>query len=374
MMPETSAWLFSEAQKTGAAAGALNEFAERYYHPIFAYMNAITRDPQKTEDLVNDFMLKVVIQRGLLRKFDRTRRFRPYLKQCLRNFIWEDARRKVLPADPLDDTGVQPPPVYENPGRSLDDAWARHLIARALERVREACLSKGQETHFALFVDRYLSPGSVRPSWETLGADRGLSGKDATNRAFTVVRRFRTAFMDVLVEETGSRAAAEEEWNALLSLLGEGGFTMESPQDLVHSCSSGQIQELLSLGEDEKASEGRIRSEDARRVRDFLESGASGLSPRLIEDLVAGQVASDDLRGMKGQVKRALAAAGPTEARWFTLIYHGVLASGMVHHHANLSSIPFAERVPFYADLGSILGADPLGGLFSRAAEMEEPA
>ena len=94
--PLTSWDLLAAASGHGAqSATALNEFAERYYAAVRAFIAAVTRNPDDAEDLTQRFFETVVLSGRLLMRADPHKgRFRSYLKQAIRNFLVDEHRRE----------------------------------------------------------------------------------------------------------------------------------------------------------------------------------------------------------------------------------------------------------------------------------------
>jgi hypothetical protein len=123
----------------------------------------------------------------------------------------------------IDDDEARVPEVSVNPWAAEDAefhrAWVKVHLEAVLNAVRAVCQEKGQDVHWELFIGRYLCEPDARPSWRDLGQRFGMDEKTARNRADTVVQHFREAFLGMLIEETGSQEAAEEELATLLALL-----------------------------------------------------------------------------------------------------------------------------------------------------------
>jgi len=223
--PETS-WMLLDAARGASpeARAAMEEFAARYRQPTYAYLAAIVRNPEEAEELAQGFFADVVASGRLLARVDRSRgSFRPYLKQALRNYVASKKRRRIpeqVYPDAQESGWEQLDLRAEgSPEAAFHRAWVQKLLAEALAGVRQLCEEKNQQEHYALFEARYLSPASAPPSWRELGQKFGLDEKAARSRAETVARHFRVVLREMLVAETGSEAAADEEVSTLLAFL-----------------------------------------------------------------------------------------------------------------------------------------------------------
>jgi RNA polymerase sigma factor (sigma-70 family) len=225
--PDTSWTLLELARgEDEAAKVALAEFIRRYHRPVHAYLAAIVHDPVQAEDLTQEFFARVVLTGRLLAHVDRARgRLRPYLKQALRHFVTDWHRKRVREPRP----DVEPdaksggwdayPAEDPGPDAAFHTAWVQALLETVLNQVRTICEAKGQQQHLELFLGRYLSESVEPPSWKVLGRAYGLDEKTARTRAETVARHFRMVLQTLLIDETGSERAANEEINILQWLL-----------------------------------------------------------------------------------------------------------------------------------------------------------
>src|SRR5687768_16975242 len=172
--PSTSWELLTDASQRGdQSAAARNEFAERYYSAVLAYIGAITRNEADPEDLAQRFFETVVLSGRLLAQADRERgHFRPYLKQAIRNFLVDEHRRQARMITP----DVRPDTTEDGwnailtdsspaPDQELLRAWARSLVTMALSRLERSCTEKNQAEHYQLFVRRYVADPDRPPTW-----------------------------------------------------------------------------------------------------------------------------------------------------------------------------------------------------------------
>lgn len=173
VFPPTSWDLLAEAARRDAASpAALNEFADRYYAAIRAYMAAVVRGAADADDLAQRFFETVVLSGRLFDRADRHKgQFRPYLKQAIRNFLVDERRRGARTVN----TDVRPDGSAEGwnaivsetspaPDEELLRAWGRSVVAMAIRRLEAACGEHGQAEHFQLFARRccWWRPGRGR--------------------------------------------------------------------------------------------------------------------------------------------------------------------------------------------------------------------
>jgi RNA polymerase sigma factor (sigma-70 family) len=226
--PSTKWELLAEASPHGEqSAAALNEFADRYYAAVRAFIAAVARNPVDADDLTQRFFETVVLSGRLLTRVDRGKgSFRPYLKQAIRNFLVDEYRRQARSVNP----DIRPDAVDEGwntivtdsspgPDAELLRAWARSLVGMAVARLETICRENDQEQHFQLFTHRYLADPDHPPSWREVGAAFGLDEKIARSRAETAVRHFRVLLRNLVASDLGSEKGIDEELHAVISVL-----------------------------------------------------------------------------------------------------------------------------------------------------------
>jgi RNA polymerase sigma factor (sigma-70 family) len=225
--PSTSWDLLAIAARRGDGwTTARNDFAERYYDAVRAYVAAITHDANEADDLTQRFFEAVVLSGNLLVRADHAKgQFRPYLKQAIRNFLVDEQRRQLRAAA----REIHPDGVSGGWGTiavsapSADDemlrAWARSLVAMTLAELENVCAAKHRRQHFEMFVHRYVADPDHPPSWREVGARFGLDEKIARSRTETAARQFRTLLRQRIASDVGSDENIDHELQAVLAVL-----------------------------------------------------------------------------------------------------------------------------------------------------------
>jgi RNA polymerase sigma factor (sigma-70 family) len=226
--PSTSWELLAGAACRGDdSAAARDEFAERYYAAVRAYIAAVTRGAPDADDLTQRFFEAVVLSGSLLVRADHGKgRFRPYLKQAIRNFLIDahrhDARAAVLEVRPDGVTGGWNAIAVDgspSPDDEMLRAWARSLVGMALSRLEHVCEERQQREHFAMFVRRYVADSDRPPSWRQVGEPFGLDEKLARSRTETAARQFRTLLRQLVASDIGASEDIGHELQAVLAVL-----------------------------------------------------------------------------------------------------------------------------------------------------------
>jgi DNA-directed RNA polymerase specialized sigma24 family protein len=231
--PKTSWTLLGQAS-TGRASGnpaATNEFTERYYPAVRAYISAIVRNGTTAEELTQQFFVTAVLSGRLLLRADRAKgSFRPYLKQAIRNFLIDEHRRLARRKEESPESAVRldsfkrgweglADETSHGPDTDLLRAWGQSIVRMAVARVEAISIEKGQQLHFQLFTRRFLGDSDELPGWKEVGATFNLDEKTARSRAETVVRCFRAVLWDLIATDIGSEKTFENELRNLIGIL-----------------------------------------------------------------------------------------------------------------------------------------------------------
>lgn len=217
--------MLREARAGRQASTALNEFAEGYYAAVRAYIAAIARTAD-AEDLTQRFFETVVLSGRLLSHADPQKgRFRPYLKQAIRNFLIDEHRRGRTSAFDVRPDGFEEgwealvTDASPGPDEEMLRAWARSLVSMAVRKLQTLCDEKGQQQHFQLFVHRYMQDPDSPPAWRDVGKTFGLDEKIARSRAETAARHFRGLLRELVAREVGTDGDIDEEIQAVIAVL-----------------------------------------------------------------------------------------------------------------------------------------------------------
>ena len=147
----------------GEGRTALASLCETYWYPLYAYTRRRGFPAVEAQDLTQQFFLRVLEGRY----FDRADRdkglFRAFLLSCLKYFLSDERDRcyaqkrgggmALLPFEISDGEALyqREPSHDETPERIFERRWARALLNRVLERLREEFVRHGRPEHFNRF-------------------------------------------------------------------------------------------------------------------------------------------------------------------------------------------------------------------------------
>jgi RNA polymerase sigma factor (sigma-70 family) len=211
---------------------AFDMLVRAYWKPVYAHLRLRWRhDPDDARDLTQGFFARA-FEKGFFADYDPSKAlFRTYMKTCLDRFATDAVRkgqrekrgggslRVSLDFDVAEEEldGLAPG-ANESVEASFDAAWARGLLAAAVEALESRCEEQGRSPYFTVFR-RYVlqdDDDGPRPSYAALAEELGLSVSNVTNYLAWARREFRA----LLLEELRLVTASKEEFKSEARLLG----------------------------------------------------------------------------------------------------------------------------------------------------------
>jgi RNA polymerase sigma-70 factor (ECF subfamily) len=211
-----------------ASPAALQELCADYHGPLLAFARRLELDPQRAEDLVQGFLIRILEQK-VVDKADRAQgRFRTFLRQALRNHAInlhhaEKAEKrggKVTFVEPAEGEIASEALAAD---RLYDRAWARALVDRALARLRDERRSlSGNPAVFEALADRLEGDDDGATLLE-VASKLGMSEVAVKVALF----RLRRRYFDLVRAEVGATVERPEDVDPELrslraALRGEG--------------------------------------------------------------------------------------------------------------------------------------------------------
>lgn len=208
------------------AARALGELLVRYLPALRAHLLLGKRlDPHRVDDLLQAFVTGKFLEKNLAAEADPARgRFRNLVLTALDRFVISEHRREAAAkrrADGVLDEGIAEDVVAPTPtpGREFDAAWAREVIAAALDRMQSDCGRTGRDDVWEVFDARLVRPifeGTAPPDYAELIARFAIpSPTVAANLLITGKRMFARCLRAVISDY----ATSPEEISAELAEL-----------------------------------------------------------------------------------------------------------------------------------------------------------
>ncbi|MCP3919736.1 MAG: sigma-70 family RNA polymerase sigma factor [bacterium] len=195
------------APGSNATHDALEELAQRYWRPAYAYVRARwAKSDDDARDAVQDFFLWIAEGDFLARADPERGSFRGFIKASLANFLHDLERKRrtvkrgggkrFVPLDAGD--SLEPPAAGASPEEALDDAWRRELLAQAIEALEAEMIERDKPVHFAVFRDFYLDDEEL--DYEKVAARHGITKVDVSNWLAVTKKRYRAHLRAAVLE------------------------------------------------------------------------------------------------------------------------------------------------------------------------------
>lgn len=210
---------------------ALEQLLKVYWGPIYAYIRRTGTPRDSAVDLTQDFIARVMLERGLIQRADPERgRFRSFLKAAIRNFLTDQHRRQttrdrapLLPIAGGNVLEVLEPATDDDPSAAFDRQWAATLLSTTLDRVETECAASKQEAHWAAFKAAVIDPAlgaSPPPALDAVAHGLGLgSAEQVSSMIQTVRRKFRRTLHELVEQTLADPGEAGEELGLLRGML-----------------------------------------------------------------------------------------------------------------------------------------------------------
>jgi DNA-directed RNA polymerase specialized sigma24 family protein len=235
-------WKLVKAAGESSMAGqrmALEKVLVCYLPVLRTYLMSRFRvSEDRASDWLQSFVLQKVLEKDLIGQADARRgKFRTFLVSALNNFVIQQIRYdrsslrccpgEVVPLEEMPESA--PSAIQGREAETFDIAWARGVLAEALDRMKSYCAASGQAEVWAVFESRLVNPlldGVEPPSYEQLVTTYGLqSPSQASNLLVTAKRVFGRLVRSVIGEYAGDELAIEREIQDLKAVLYQGSTT-----------------------------------------------------------------------------------------------------------------------------------------------------
>ncbi len=203
---------------------ALNELAERYWRPIYAYLRYSGRSPVDAEDLTQSFFIHLLEKDLLARVRLRQVRFRGFLRSVLENFLANAARtngaKKRQPSFAFDIHEVEHRLAAcgeSTPEAAFDNLWAVERLESAVATLRSELRQAGREWVVDALLDRV---GFEAASVGELSRRHGVTENQLSVALHRARQRLRELLQGEAARTTTSAEEAADELAAMFTALG----------------------------------------------------------------------------------------------------------------------------------------------------------
>lgn len=225
---ETTEWsaVHAAAHPVKAALG-LTRLFQRYWSPLFGFLRRGGRTKEEAEDLLQEFFSRMQTGNLLMSADPQRGRFRSLLLMSLRNLEVDffraantqkrGAGAEVVSLDTAaaESTWNAPADAGLSPEAAYDRAWARTLLERAENRLREICGAEGKSTHFAELIP-HITGGPLAGNFSAAAERLGMNERTARVALSRLRRRYAAAIREEVAETVGPDGDVQDELRYLM--------------------------------------------------------------------------------------------------------------------------------------------------------------
>jgi RNA polymerase sigma factor (sigma-70 family) len=217
-----------------AAREAIAWLFRTYSYPLYAYARRRGLSAHDAEEAVQDLFLDFLGRRSLVGADSTRGKFRAYLLGAFSHALGHRERaaralkrgggrsggreRLSLDVDEVERRYGLEPDDGGDPARLFDASWARAVLQRAFERLRDEYAARGEATVFERLRDHLVS-GAEAP-YTAIGDELGMSDGAVRMAAHRLRKRFRAALEAEILETVEAPAEVDDEIRYLLEALG----------------------------------------------------------------------------------------------------------------------------------------------------------
>jgi RNA polymerase sigma-70 factor (ECF subfamily) len=215
--------VLAAGKETPGREQALNTLCQTYWYPVYAYIRRKGHSVDDASDLTQEFFTRLLTGSFLERADKEKGRFRGFLMNAVRFFLSDEHDRatalrrggKELPfsLDDAENRYLREPAHDETPERIFERRWARAVLDRVVQNLREDFVRHGRLDDFNQ-LKVYLIGQSEVP-YAALAAKLGI-----TESALKAgIHRFRKRYRDLLRAEVAATVGDPAEVEAELRFL-----------------------------------------------------------------------------------------------------------------------------------------------------------
>ncbi len=206
-------------------AGALECLCRGYWYPVYAFIRRRGHSPEQTQDLTQEFFLRIMKGAFFERANPEIGRFRSFMLGAVQNFLSDASDRDksqkrgggALPFSLDFVTGEsnygREPRHTETPERIFQRKWARALLDRVMESLSREFEVNGKLDVFHRIKAYLTGDGGLK--YAELGAELSLSESGVKS----AIRRLRQRYRDLLRAEVVATVADPSEVDDELQFL-----------------------------------------------------------------------------------------------------------------------------------------------------------
>lgn len=225
-----SAVLAAGQEDSPRRAEALEELCRAYWYPLYCFVRRHGYAAEDAEDLIQEFLARLVEKNWLGELEPCGGRFRSFLLTAVKRLLINDydrsraakrggGRRLIsLDHEGADGRYLKEPVTDQTPEKLFDRRWALAVLERALDRLRNELSTSPRALQFELlspFLSREAEPREYPVLSQRLGLTVGALGV----AVFRLRQRYREVVREEIANTVANSAQVDEEMRHLFAAL-----------------------------------------------------------------------------------------------------------------------------------------------------------
>lgn len=205
---------------------AFDELCQAYWRPLYTFARSCGHSIHDAEDLTQGFLAQILSRGDLGPLTPDKGQLRTFLKASFQNFITDDARRVLrqkrggpsaqwLELESAERHYQRYLSEAATPEEAFDRHWARIVLQRALQALRDRFDARGRAT-LLVELEPYLGPDNHAPAYAEVARRMGQSENMVAAAVSRMRREFRELLRHEIADTLGSGQDIDDELHYLL--------------------------------------------------------------------------------------------------------------------------------------------------------------
>ena len=207
------------------------ELCRVYWYPLYAYIRRRGHDTHESEDLTQEFFLRLLDKKYLAQVDRQKGKFRAFLLASLKHFLandWDRSKTQkrgggltVIAFDGLDaESRYRQEPAHNlTPEKLFERQWALTVLDRVLARLQaESVVLDGGPAVFGC-LKQFLTGGRSPGGYALVGAELGMTEGAVKTAVHRLRRRYRQLLRDEIAQTVAGPEEIDDEIRYLTSCL-----------------------------------------------------------------------------------------------------------------------------------------------------------
>ena len=214
------------------ASLALETLCRTYWPPLYAYVRRKGHSTHEAQDLVQEFISRLLAREDLAKVSQDRGKFRSFLLASMNHFLaneWDRSQsqkrgggKTVFSLDQALEEGNPwgEPSSSQTPEREYERRWAETVIARTLTRLRAEWELRYQARHFD-DLKGYLMDARGTTPFSEAAARLGITESALKSVVHRLRKRYRELFREEIAQTVEDASEVDGEIRHLLAALGD---------------------------------------------------------------------------------------------------------------------------------------------------------